>query len=151
MKKYFSIAGMIASVLVILFGILAVSGALGDADSYGGESPYDSGYASFGGDYYTYSVNNSAETTSAVNAVASNLREISDILRNSLGLFMIGFGLLSLCGFGILYSGCIVPVEIPVQEYEENNTEEETAEENQEENTVEEVAETTEETTEENL
>ena len=131
---------MVVSLLIVLFGILAISGTLGDADSYGGDSPYDSGYASFGGDYYTYSVNNTAETTSAVNAVASNLRQISDLLRNSFGLFMMGFGLLWFCCFGVVYTGCI-----SLSQKEENDcTKIETEEVNQE-------AEMQQETTEENL
>ena len=63
---------------------------------------------------------------------------------------MIGFGLLSLCGFGILYSGCIVPTALPANE-QEDSEKEEVAEENQEENLSEEIIETTEEPTEENL
>ena len=66
MKKTFSITGMLAGALLIIFGLVALCGGFGDADSYGGDSPYDSGYASFGADYYTYSVNNTAETASAV-------------------------------------------------------------------------------------
>lgn len=141
MKKYFSLAGMVVSLLVVLFGILAMCGALGDADSYGGDSPYDSGYASFGGDYYTYSVNNSAETTSAVNAVASNLRQISDLLRNSYGLFMIGLGLLSFCGFGVVYAGSVLPLHNETNICSEKESEEVNPEEGVQEEVQEEVQE----------
>lgn len=105
MKKKFSIGGMATGLLIVLFGILAMCGIFGNGDYSGNSSPYDSGYASFGGDYYTYSVNNSAETASAARATAKNLNEISDLLRYGLGTFMIGTGLAVFCGFGVVFSG----------------------------------------------
>lgn len=98
---------MIIGILLVIIGMVTLGGGLGDADYYGGNSPYDSGYASFGGDYYTYSVNNAAETTSATNAVNSNLREISDLIKNIFGWLMMIVGAMSVCGFGIVYSGCV--------------------------------------------
>lgn len=106
MKKMLSTIGMAISILLIVFGIMTTSGSFGDATYYGNSSPYDSGFASFNGDYYTYSVNNGAEAASAARAVASNVREVSQLLQSALGLFMICFGALSFCGFGIVFSGC---------------------------------------------
>lgn len=116
MKKKFSIGGMVVGLLIVLFGILTVSGAFGTGIGTGGgtgdSSPYDSGYAKFGGDYYTYSVNNSAEAASAARAAASNARaaasnasNILDFLCLALGTFMIGTGLAVFCGFGVVFSG----------------------------------------------
>lgn len=102
MKRKLSIIGIIVGIYFILFGILSISGALGSATAFGGSSPYDSGYASFGGDYYTYSVNNAAEAASAANAAASNLRHISELLCNVCGVFLIGLGTATICGFGIV-------------------------------------------------
>lgn len=135
MKKGFSLAGIAVGALMIIFGIVAMCGGFGDADYSGSNSPYNSGYATFGADYYTYSVNNSAETASAARSANSNLGEISNILRNCLGLIMLAIGFICICGFGIVYAGCTEPqksgintVEIPetVEEYalsEENDEE----------------------------
>ncbi len=108
MKKIFSILGMAGGLLLIILGFLTIFGNFGDAiysveSSYG----YDSGYATFGSDYYTYSSNNMAEAASGAAATANNLREISDLLRNSLGWFMMMFGLAIICGFGIVFSDFI--------------------------------------------
>lgn len=119
MKKKFSIIGMAVGMLLVFLGILTVSGVFGNGDYSAGASPYDSGYAKFGGDYYTYSVNNSAETASAAKATASNLREISDILKNGIGFSMMSMGLFAFCGFGIVFSDCVKkPEETPVENVE---------------------------------
>ena len=106
MKKKLSLIGMYVGIVAVILGILAICGAFGSAGSYGSSSPYDSGFASFGGDYYTYSVNNAAEAVSATRAVATNLRQISAMLQHCLGFFLICFGLMGFCGFGIVYAGC---------------------------------------------
>ena len=111
MKKILSLTAMVVSVIIAFCGILTLCGAFGNADSYGGSSPYDSGYASFGADYYTYSVNNAAEMVSEANAINNNLRDISDILNAGFGLFMLALGILSFCGFGIIYAGCEAAVQ----------------------------------------
>ena len=76
-KRTISIIGIAISALLVLFGILAMSGALGGSTYYADSAPYsyDSGFATFGGDYYTYSVNNSAEAAAGARAAASNLRK----------------------------------------------------------------------------
>ena len=55
-KKTLSLVGMIIGCVFVLIGILSLSGAVGGNTSYPSSAPYsyDSGYASFGGDYYTY-------------------------------------------------------------------------------------------------
>lgn len=108
MKKILSFIGVVIGIVIFILGIVTISGAFGDAKSYGDSASYgyDSGFASFGGDYYTYSVNNAAETASAARATAANLREISDILRNCFGWFMMCFGLLVCCSFGIVFTNC---------------------------------------------
>lgn len=106
MKKLLSLTGMFAGLCIIVFGILSMCGIFGDATSYGSTTLYDSGFASFGADYYTYSVNNTANAASAASACASNLIAISNFLQFSFGLFSIGFGLAVICGFGVLYCRC---------------------------------------------
>ena len=106
MKKAFSITGILAGIVAIILGLCFLGGAFSNGLSYGGDSPYDSGYASFGGDYYTYSVNNSAETASAARATASNVSDVYYLLEDFFGMFMLMFGIMAVCGFGISYAGC---------------------------------------------
>ena len=58
-KKTFSTLGMIFSAVIVFLGILVLAGALGGDASYPNSASYlyDSGYATFGGDFYTF-VNN---------------------------------------------------------------------------------------------
>ncbi len=96
-KKTLSVIGLIIGLAFVIVGILSVSGGL-DGSSYYSMSAsyeYDSGYASFGADYYTYSVNNTAEIAYAARTIA-----------NFLGLSSILFGLMVMCGFGIVLSSC---------------------------------------------
>ena len=108
MKKILAFIGVVIGIIIFILGIVTISGTFGDATSYGESASYgyDSGFASFNGDYYTYSVNNTAETANAARATAANLREISDILRNCFGWFMMCSGLLVCCGFGIVFTNC---------------------------------------------
>ena len=142
MKKAFSITGILAGVVAVILGFCFLGGAFSGSLSSGGSSPYDSGYASFGGDYYTYSVNNSAETASAARATANNVSDVHDLMQTFFGLFMLMFGIMAICGFGISYASCvnettetthkiseepIFKLEAPVME--ETNEESETTEE----------------------
>ena len=106
-KKTLSLVGMIIGCVFVLVGILSFSGALGGNTSHPSSAPYsyDSGYASFGGDYYTYSVNNAAETASAARKTAANLDDIAEFLKIFCGLFSICFGAVVICCFGICYAG----------------------------------------------
>ena len=68
-RPIIAILGIILGIAMIVCGILSYNDAILDTSVYSGEkSPYSSGFASFGADYYTYSVNNTAETASAVKA-----------------------------------------------------------------------------------
>ena len=130
-KKTLSLVGIIVGFAFILIGILSFSGALGGNTSHPSSAPYsyDSGYASFGADYYTYSVNNTAETARAARTTASNLDDIADFIKNFCGLFSICFGLAIVCCFAIYRAGlketdCKVADEVNLVESEKNTTEE---------------------------
>ena len=114
MKKICSIIGIIVGLAFIVVGVLAMAGSLGGLTSTPGSAPYhyDSGYATFNGDYYTYSVNNSAEAASAARTTANNLGDIADFLLMFGGITSILVGLAVSCGFGIVLSTCL-PVAEP--------------------------------------
>jgi hypothetical protein len=105
MKKKFAKTGMVVGILFIVVGVLSILGFLGGATSTPTTAPYnyDSGYATFGGDYYTFSVNNSAEAASAARATANNVDGISDFLTVFCGLSSILFGVIVRCGFAIMF------------------------------------------------
>lgn len=113
-KATLSKIGMAISAVLVLLGLLAMCGVFGGQPRSYSTAPYnfDSGYASFGGDYYTYSVNNAAEATDAAQAASSNARELVEFTKAFCGLFMMGFGALSFCGFGIVLAGCKKDTEI---------------------------------------
>ncbi len=102
MRKGFCVLGIIVSLLITLFGVLLLSGLLTDSPSSasGASYLYDSGYASFGADFYTYVSNNAAEAASAARTIAGNQRDIFVLIRTASGIFVIGFGLLGFCLFG---------------------------------------------------
>lgn len=106
-KKNFSMIGMVVSLVVALCGILTMAGVMGGDASSANSAPYyyDSGYASFGADFYGYVTNNAAEAADAAQATASNLVDIADLLRNVCGIFLMGFGLMGFAGFGYLWCG----------------------------------------------
>ena len=108
MKKFLSIVGLFVGLAFIVVGILTMSGTFGGWTSSPGSAPYyyDSGYASFGADYYTYSVNNSAEAASAARTAAYNLDHIAEFFLNFFGITSILFGLMVISGFGIVLSSC---------------------------------------------
>ncbi|MBE6667417.1 MAG: hypothetical protein E7607_03800 [Ruminococcaceae bacterium] len=108
MKKTLSVVGLIIGISFVVVGILSVSGALGGKTSSPSSAPYsyDSGYATFGADYYNYSVNNSAEAASAARTAAYNIGHVSHFLLTFFGLSSILFGLMVMCGFGIVLSSC---------------------------------------------
>lgn len=107
-KKTFATLGMIFSAVIVLASILVFAGALGGDADYPSSAPYsyDSGYASFGADFYTYVSNNTAEAASASRTAANNVRELCDLMRNVCGCFLMGFGLLGICHFGIVRCEC---------------------------------------------
>lgn len=97
-KKAFSLIGIIVSALIVIAGILTMSGVFG---GYGSSVSYiyDFGYASFGADFYSYVNNNAARASYTLINLIHFMRVVS-------GIFMICIGLLSLCHFGIARSEC---------------------------------------------
>jgi hypothetical protein len=106
MKKTFFIMGMAVSLVIVLLGLLVITGAITDKPSFASDAPYSysSGYASFGGDAYTYMSNNAQEAASAARTVASNQRDIFELIQTVSGILLMGFGLLGFCHFAILKS-----------------------------------------------
>ena len=104
MKKTFFIMGMAVSLVIALLGVLVITGAITDKPSFASDAPYgySSGYASFGGDAYTYMSNNAQEAASAARTVASNQRDIFELIQTVSDILLIGLGLLGFCHFGIL-------------------------------------------------
>ena len=113
-KKNCTIIGMLASVALIVTGIVVLTSLFGNwntshvSSPYGGPTTtkYDYGYAVFGADFYNYVANNAALSGYGAQTAAGNLSEIFEMLRFSIGVFMICFGLGSLGAFGIVFSGC---------------------------------------------
>lgn len=110
-KKVFATLGMIFGLVIALCGILTVTGKMGGDTSYPSSAPYsyESGYASFGADFYTYVSNNSAEAASAARTTASNLEDIAELLKNVCGIFLMGFGMMGFCFFGAIRNDCNIP------------------------------------------
>ena len=106
-KKTLSLVGMIVSILLVLCGIIMMTGGLGGDARYssGASYLYDSGYASFGADFYTFVSNNAAEAASATQTVASNLVGIADLLKNFCGIVLMGMGAMGFCAFGMIHAG----------------------------------------------
>lgn len=135
-KKTLALIAMIISIAIAFFGILVMAGSMGGDTSYPSSSyPYDAGYASFGADFYTYVNNNAAEAASGTYTIAANLNDIAELMKNALGIFLIGFGLLGLCHFAMIWvdekakaaaakpaeeeAPTQIPAEVPIQSTEE--------------------------------
>jgi hypothetical protein len=131
-KKTLSLAAMIISVLIALSGFLIITGAFGGNTSHANSSYlYDSGLTKFGADFYTYVNNNAAEAAMAARTVASNLDSIADVIKSACGIFLIGFGLLSLCCFTMVWISENKPAEVvaqPTESVQNNVVFEETTE-----------------------
>ena len=100
--KTFSVIGIIAGVTLLILGILVLCGEMGGDMVHAGGAPsrYDSGYATFGADFYTYTVNNAGEAAAAGRAAASNAYEIGHLMKNVYGISFIAAGLFMICLFG---------------------------------------------------
>ena len=102
-KKKFAKVAMIVSLVLVFFGFLMLCGAMGGNTSSAYSSyTYDSGYASFGADFYTYVSNNAAEAASASRTAANNLDDIATLLKGFGGIFLMGYGLLNFCNYGMI-------------------------------------------------
>jgi hypothetical protein len=104
-KKTISLVAMIVSAVVFFFGFLVMVGAIGGDTGLASGAPYsyDSGYAEFGADFYTYVSNNAGEAATAARKVASNLDEIATLLKGALGIFLMGCGAMNLCRFALVW------------------------------------------------
>ena len=104
MKKTYFIMGTAVSLAIVLLGVLVIIGAITDKPSYASDAPYSykSGYASFGGDAYTYMSNNAQEAASAARVATSNQRDIFELIQTVSGILLIGLGLLGFCHFGAM-------------------------------------------------
>ena len=102
-KKY-AVFGILSGVLAVVLGVVIMCGLFG-GDTYSGGSgapySYDSGYATFGADFYTIVTNNAEEAAEAGRTVARNLDEIAKLLKYSLGCILIISGLFMICHFGM--------------------------------------------------
>lgn len=103
MRKFFAVIGMLVCAGLVVAGIMFVEGNMGGNTSTASSAPsyYNSGYATFGADFYTYVTNNAGEAASAVRTAAANLNHIARLLRNFCGAVLIGMGLIGFCGFGV--------------------------------------------------
>ena len=101
MKKAFSFIGMVMGCIVAVLGVLLMLGVFGGdtGTASGSISLYDSGYAKFGADFYTYVTNNAYEAAVGARVTANNLHYIAELLKPALGIFLIGFGTGMLCLF----------------------------------------------------
>jgi len=110
-KRNFSMIGMVVALIVAFCGILTLCGVMGGDTGHPSSASYlyDSGYASFGADFYSYVCNNAAEAADGAQKAASNLNEIAKLLKNIFGIIMIGFGLIAFCVFGMIWAGTEKP------------------------------------------
>ena len=111
-KKLFSIIGIIASIALVLAGIVVLTSFFGAWETrhvsypygtYG--TTYDYGYAVFGADFYNYVSNNAGMAGYGAQAAAGNLSEIFEMLRFAIGVSMICFGLGGFAAFGVILAG----------------------------------------------
>ena len=106
-KKVFPLIGIVAGVLVVVFGILFVAGVFGDGVNraiINSGSYYENGYAKFGTDFYTYLVNNTYATAEAVQTVSQNQVALSKMMGTCVGSILIAFGIFMAVFFGIGFS-----------------------------------------------
>ena len=113
-RKTLSIIGMVVGLAFVIVGILTIAGVFGSEISHPTNIGigYEHGFATFGGDYYTYSSNNAADAAHAAYSATNNIVHLAEFLFIFFGLFSMLFGLVVTCGFGIVFSSCIQPVII---------------------------------------
>lgn len=112
MKQKVCIAGVVLGIIMLILGIVVLSGSGRDADallSFDGEQPERT---SFGADFYTYSYK-------ASRAAANNLADLGELVEDAIGVLLLAFGagtvLLSLYGYaGCRESGALTRPETPI-------------------------------------
>lgn len=104
-KKAFAVIGMIVCVLFVVMGFATMRQDNACSTAYS-SGIYDSGYGTFGADYYTYSNNNAAEAASAARTTANNLYKLYDLLTNVFGWLFVFAGVIGFCQFGIILAEC---------------------------------------------
>lgn len=109
LKKICNIVGLIASMALVLAGIVVLTGYFGEWTTSSVHTPsgeafktYDYGYAVFGADFYNYVTNNAGLAGFAAQSAAKNLSTIIELLRFGIGTFMICVGLCISGAFGIV-------------------------------------------------
>ena len=116
-KKFFATIGIVASALLVLCGILAITGFFDHCETHQVRGPsayvydYDYGYATFGADFYNYVANNAGQAGEGVQGAANNLDEIFEWLKLVFGAMMICFGFGGVAAFGILFLDCTKTTE----------------------------------------
>ena len=102
-KTIFAFAGIAAGIIMIICGLTVLGGDLGVSEmSYGRTATtMNSGFASFGADFYTYVTNNAAEAANASRAAAANLVTVAKLIKMVSGIALLCFGMISVCHFGM--------------------------------------------------
>ena len=116
-KKNAAIIGAALSLVIILFGILVLSGAFGakTEKAPSSSSKYDTGYATFGADFYNFASNNAYEAAVATRAVADNLHALGKLIKNVSGLTLLALGFLGCGYFGLAFVECLKKEESPAE------------------------------------
>ena len=86
MRKGFCILGIIVSLVIILLGVLLLTGKINVKPESSYLYKYESGFAVFGGDFYTHVNNNAAEAVGLIRVAA--------------GILIMSLGAIGFCLFG---------------------------------------------------
>lgn len=109
MKRIFAMVGLVASIIVIIMGIvIATSSPNNEMFSAYPSLYYDYGYAQFGSDYYSYSNNNAAHAAEASKAAGYQTKELDKTVRTVGGMLLLAVGMMGLGAFGMAV-GCEAP------------------------------------------
>ena len=94
--------GIFIGVVIVAFGLYFYTQTTNEPLSSGTGSSYlyDDGYASFGGDFYTYVNNNTAGAAIAARATAQNVESLYTMIGKIASIFTICFGGATICLFG---------------------------------------------------
>ena len=105
MRKLFAIIGILFGCVAIYFGFQFLNEEAVTPPHSASSAPYsyDSGYATFGADFYTFATNNAAEAASATRTVASNQIQLFKLMSHFYGCVLIVLGAMGVCLFGFLF------------------------------------------------